>query len=143
LVLLGALIAAARQCCLPHLTSSLSKPNSVSVNKSGDSSIDRSEIQLALGKLRGVLVLIGFTAVIAQVVLMRELMVVFYGNEMSLGWMLASWLLWTAIGSSDLGRLVTRVRQPHRKCSSPSLSPSPFSSCAPANLYFNRFRAKF
>jgi len=58
--------------------------------------------------------LIGFTAVIAQIVLMRELMVVFCGNEMSLGLMLASWLLWTAIGSSALGRLATRTLQPRR-----------------------------
>jgi spermidine synthase len=52
-----------------------------------------------------VLILIGFTAVIAQIILLRELMVVFCGNEMSLGLMLASWLLWTAIGSGALGRL--------------------------------------
>ena len=58
--------------------------------------------------------LIGFTAVIAQIVLMRELMVVFCGNEMSLGLMLASWLLWTAIGSSVLGRLAARTLQPRR-----------------------------
>ena len=58
--------------------------------------------------------LIGFTAVIAQIVLMRELMVVFCGNEMSLGLMLASWLLWTAIGSSALGRLASRTSQPRR-----------------------------
>jgi len=58
--------------------------------------------------------LIGFTAVIAQIVLMRELMVVFCGNEMSLGLMLASWLLWTAIGSSGLGRLALRTTQPRR-----------------------------
>ena len=58
--------------------------------------------------------LIGFTAVIAQIVLMRELMVVFCGNEMSLGLMLASWLLWTAIGSSGLGRLASRSPQPRR-----------------------------
>lgn len=45
---------------------------------------------------------------------MRELMVVFYGNEMSLGWMLASWLLWTAIGSSAVGRLAIRSPKPHR-----------------------------
>jgi len=64
--------------------------------------------------LLAVLILIGFTAVIAQIVLMRELMVVFYGNEMSLGLMLASWLLWTAIGSSALGRLAARTHQPRR-----------------------------
>jgi spermidine synthase len=61
-----------------------------------------------------ILMLIGFTAVIAQIVLMRELMVVFCGNEMSLGLMLASWLLWTAIGSSALGRLASRTSQPRR-----------------------------
>jgi spermidine synthase len=64
--------------------------------------------------LLAVLVLIGFTAVIAQIVLMRELMVVFNGNEMSLGLMLANWLLWTAIGSSALGRLAVQTHQPRR-----------------------------
>jgi len=57
-------------------------------------------------------VLIGFTAVIAQIVLMRELMVVFHGNEMSLGWVLANWLLWTAVGSGALGHLGGRTREP-------------------------------
>jgi spermidine synthase len=45
------------------------------------------------------LMLAGFSAVIGQVVLMRELMVVFSGNEISLGVMLATWLFWTAAGS--------------------------------------------
>lgn len=64
--------------------------------------------------MRAVLLLIGFTAVIAQIVLMRELMVVFCGNEMSLGLMLASWLLWTAIGSGGMGRWAARTRAPRR-----------------------------
>lgn len=50
--------------------------------------------------VRAALALIGFSAVIAQIVLMRELIVVFSGNEMSLGIMLAAWLFWTAAGSS-------------------------------------------
>jgi len=62
--------------------------------------------------LRAILSLIGFTAVIAQIVLMRELIVVFYGNEISLGVMLANWLLWTALGSSVLGRVALKVRDP-------------------------------
>ncbi len=66
----------------------------------------------ASGTLRAAFVLIGFTAVVAQIVLMRELIVVFYGNEISLGLMLANWLLWTAIGSGLLGRLAWRVRRP-------------------------------
>ena len=51
------------------------------------------------------LALIGFSAVIGQIVLMRELIVVFNGNEMSLGIMLATWLFWTAAGSRFCGRL--------------------------------------
>lgn len=51
-------------------------------------------------KLRIALLLVGFTSVIAQVVLMRELMVVFGGNEISLGIVLSCWLVWTAVGSA-------------------------------------------
>ena len=54
--------------------------------------------------VRSALLLVGFSAVTAQVVLMRELVVVFYGNELSLGLMLASWFFWTALGSGILGR---------------------------------------
>ena len=64
--------------------------------------------------VRPVLVLIGFTAAIAQIVLMRELMVVFYGNEISLGLMLGSWLFWTAAGSGMAGRVAARTREPRR-----------------------------
>jgi spermidine synthase len=45
---------------------------------------------------------------------MRELMVVFYGNEISLGLMLGSWLFWTAAGSGMAGRLVAPTREPRR-----------------------------
>lgn len=63
--------------------------------------------------LRAAFLLVGLTAVIAQIVLLRELMVVFYGNEISLGLMLASWLFWTAVGSALAGRLGARA-DPHR-----------------------------
>ncbi len=49
--------------------------------------------------VKGALGLIGFSAVVGQIVLMRELIVVFNGNEISLGIMLATWLFWTAAGS--------------------------------------------
>jgi len=52
-----------------------------------------------------VLALVGFTAVIGQIVLLRELILVFNGNEISLGITLATWLLWTAAGSSLASRL--------------------------------------
>ncbi|MGP8260443.1 MAG: hypothetical protein ACLQM6_10890 [Acidobacteriaceae bacterium] len=50
--------------------------------------------------VRAALTLMGFSAVIGQIVLMREFIVVFNGNEISLGILLATWLLWTAAGSS-------------------------------------------
>ncbi len=52
------------------------------------------------------LALIGFSAVVGQIILMRELIVVFNGNEISLGIMLATWLFWTAAGSSLSSRFV-------------------------------------
>jgi spermidine synthase len=64
--------------------------------------------------LRAALALIGFTAVIAQVLLMRELLVVFYGNELTLGVMLAAWLFWTAVGAGTLGRWTMRARHPQK-----------------------------
>ena len=53
--------------------------------------------------LRAILLLMGFTSTVSQVLLMRELLVAFYGNEISLGLFLASWLLWTALGSMLFG----------------------------------------
>ena len=58
---------------------------------------------------RVALALTGFSAVVGQIVLMRELIVVFNGNEISLGIMLATWLFWTAAGSS-LSSLSSVVR---------------------------------
>jgi spermidine synthase len=59
--------------------------------------------------VRAVLMLTGFSAVLGQIVLMRELMVVFSGNEISLGIMLATWLFWTAAGSILCGSLALRL----------------------------------
>ena len=57
-----------------------------------------------------VIILIGFTSIVVQVVLIRELGVVFYGNELSTGAILCVWLLWTAVGSG----LFTRFFHPGR-----------------------------
>jgi len=63
-----------------------------------------------LSKVKVGWIAMGFTSMVAQIVLMRELMVVFYGNEISLGVILANWLLWTGLGSFVLGRFVDRIR---------------------------------
>ena len=46
-----------------------------------------------------VFVLLGFVATTAQVLVLREYLITFYGNELSLGLMLALWLLGHALGS--------------------------------------------
>jgi len=53
--------------------------------------------------------LIGFTAMAAQIVVMREFLIVFYGNEISIGLILGSWLIWGAAGSWLLGRYADKV----------------------------------
>jgi spermidine synthase len=63
---------------------------------------------------KAALVLVGVTAVLGQIVLMRELIVVFNGNEISLGIMLATWLLWTAAGSSLGNRFRSGPTDPRR-----------------------------
>jgi len=66
----------------------------------------------SIWRLRPLLLLIGFTATVAQILLMRELLVVFYGTEISLGLLLANWLFWTGIGSSLFGRKAAWLDDP-------------------------------
>ncbi len=56
----------------------------------------------------------GFASAIGQIVILRELLVLFYGNELSTGLIFASWLLWTALGSTLAGRCGTRLAQDTR-----------------------------
>ncbi|MBI5207828.1 MAG: fused MFS/spermidine synthase [Candidatus Firestonebacteria bacterium] len=49
--------------------------------------------------------LIGFTSLLGQILLLRNFMLVFYGNEISLGIVLLCWMFWTAVGSWGLGTL--------------------------------------
>ncbi|MFH1665113.1 MAG: hypothetical protein ABIA77_03090 [Candidatus Omnitrophota bacterium] len=55
-------------------------------------------------------ILTGFTAMASQIIFMREFLTVFSGNELSIGYMLASWLIGGAIGSLISGRFVDRIR---------------------------------
>ena len=56
--------------------------------------------------------LIGFSATISQIIFLRELMVVFTGNELSIAIVLGSWLLWTSIGSGIMDRLFPVRKNP-------------------------------
>jgi spermidine synthase len=56
--------------------------------------------------------LIGFTAVIAQIIFIREFLIIFHGNEISFGIFLANWLLWTACGSFIFGIWIRNLQNP-------------------------------
>jgi spermidine synthase len=58
------------------------------------------------------LVTLGFTATVSQVVLMRELVATFYGNELLYGLALLAWLVWTAVGAGGLARHADCVSHP-------------------------------
>ncbi len=51
---------------------------------------------------------VGGEATVGQLVLLRELVVVSYGNELTLGLILAGWMAWTAGGAWGAGRLAVR-----------------------------------
>jgi len=54
----------------------------------------------------------GACATSGQVILLRELLAIFHGNELSLGAVLAGWLLWGAVGSWCIGARADCFRQP-------------------------------
>ena len=56
------------------------------------------------------LLLRGFASLIIEVLLIRELLVTFSGNELSIGIILANWLFLIALGSSVLGRFADKVK---------------------------------
>lgn len=52
----------------------------------------------------------GFLAILTQLVVFRELSVLFYGNELFLGTFLSSWLFWAGLGSLLVRRLLKKER---------------------------------
>ena len=51
----------------------------------------------------------GFVATVAQIIILRELLVLFYGNELSSGLIFAGWLLWSGLGSGLSGKWALRI----------------------------------
>lgn len=56
--------------------------------------------------------MVGFSSLWIQVVLIRRLMAAFTGNELTIGAVLASWLLWTGLGSFVSARFSDRITSP-------------------------------
>ena len=55
---------------------------------------------------------LGATSIIGQILLMRELITVFYGNETAYAIILASWLFWVAVGSFSLSFFSQKIKEP-------------------------------
>lgn len=69
-------------------------------------------------KVKWALLLLGMGVIIAQIVLLRELIRALAGNELAAGIMLSCWLFWTGIGSLCSGRWADRVKYKARAFSS-------------------------
>ncbi|MFA5143901.1 MAG: hypothetical protein WC522_07045 [Candidatus Omnitrophota bacterium] len=57
------------------------------------------------------IICIGVTAMAAQIIFMRELLIIFYGSELSISFILASWLFGGAAGSLFLGRFADTIKE--------------------------------
>ena len=57
--------------------------------------------------------MLGLVSQVAQVLLLRELLMAFAGSELSIGLILAAWLAWVGVGSRTAARLVDAVTSPH------------------------------
>jgi spermidine synthase len=51
----------------------------------------------------------GFVATVAQIIILRELLVLFYGNELSAGLVFACWLLWSGLGSGLSAKWASKI----------------------------------
>jgi len=56
------------------------------------------------------ILILGLSGIIAQILLLRELLITFYGNELSIGIILANWLILVAIGSVFLGKWIEGIK---------------------------------
>jgi spermidine synthase len=57
------------------------------------------------------LLIMGLSGIVAQILLLRELLISFLGNELTLGIILANWLILEAIGSFTIGKSVEKVER--------------------------------
>jgi spermidine synthase len=90
--------------------------------------------------LRASLLIMGLSGIVAQIVLLRELLVSFFGNELTLGIILANWLILEAIGSYYIGKSVEKVE---RKIEIYVLLQLIFSLAFPFAVYLSRVFKNF
>ncbi|MBU1727007.1 MAG: spermine synthase, partial [Candidatus Omnitrophica bacterium] len=81
------------------------------------------------------ILVIGSSGIAAQIILLRELLVSFYGNELTVGVILANWILIEAIGVYWMGRILSRAKNPVNLF---FILQFIFSLTLPASVYFAR-----
>jgi spermidine synthase len=85
--------------------------------------------------LRISLLFMGLSGIVAQIILLRELLISFLGNELTLGIILGNWLLLVAIGAFIIGKTVEKVE---RKIEFFGLFQLFFSVALPFAIYLSR-----
>ncbi len=90
--------------------------------------------------LRVSLFIMGLSGIVAQVILLRELLVSFLGNEFTLGIILGNWLVLVAIGAFIIGKTVEKVE---RKIETFAFFQIFFSLALPFSIYLSRVFKNF
>ncbi len=90
--------------------------------------------------LRVSLLIMGLSGIVAQIILLRELLVSFLGNELTLGIILGEWLILVAIGASIIGTTVEKVE---RKVETFAFFQLFFSAALPFTIYLSRVFKNF
>lgn len=81
------------------------------------------------------IVVMGFSGLVAEILLLRELLIVFSGNELSIGIILANWLILEALGCLFPGRMVEKSKH---KLEAFTLITILFSLSLPAAVFLTR-----
>ena len=86
------------------------------------------------------LIIMGVSSITAQILLLREFLVSFLGNELTLGIILANWMVLEAMGAFILGKSAEKTR---RKIETYVLLQIIFSLALPSAVYFTRIFKNF
>lgn len=81
------------------------------------------------------ILVVGLSGMAAQVIILRELLVSFLGNELTLGVILANWVITEALGVFSIGKFIDRIKD---KISLFILLEIIFSLSLPVSIYLSR-----
>ncbi|MBU4445809.1 spermine synthase, partial [bacterium] len=81
------------------------------------------------------ILIMGFSGIVSQILLLKELLISFYGNELSIGIILANWVILEAIGSFVIGKKIEKIKRKIEAFVGLTLL---FSFCFPIAIYLVR-----